>query len=88
MISKYLVPVEQVDAVRTEHLAFVDDLDARKLLVSAGRQDPPVGGVLILNVTDRQEALDLIAEDPYIKAGVAEYTAVGFSAGRGQVKDA
>ncbi|XVV17891.1 YciI family protein [Actinoplanes sp. CA-131856] len=87
MISKYVVPVEQVDAVRAEHLAYVDSLEARGLLASAGRQDPPVGGVLVLKVTERERALELIDEDPYVKAGVAEYTPVGYLANRGLVRD-
>ncbi|MFC3741064.1 YciI family protein [Paractinoplanes deccanensis] len=88
MISKYVVPLEQVDAVRTEHLAFVESLEQRGLLASAGRQDPPVGGVLVLKVTDRETALELIAQDPYVTAGVAEYTPVGYLANRGDLKDA
>ena len=50
MISKYLVPLEQVDEVRDAHLAFLEGLEAQNLVVTAGRQDPPAGGVVVLNV--------------------------------------
>jgi uncharacterized protein YciI len=87
MISKYLAPLDEVDKVRDQHLAFVDDLEQRGLLVSAGRQDPPVGGVILLNVTDEAQAQELIAADPYLAAGVAEYTATGWVPTRGALKD-
>jgi hypothetical protein len=55
--------------------------------VAAGRQDPPVGGVILLNVTDQAQADEIIAEDPYVKAGAAEYTALGWLPTRGALKD-
>ena len=87
MISKYLVPLAEVDALREEHLAFVDALEAKRIVVAAGRQDPPVGGVILLNVTDEAQANEIIAEDPYVKAGAAEYTALGWLPTRGALKD-
>ena len=87
MISKYLVPLEQVDAVREAHMAYLEGLEAQNLVVAAGRQDPPVGGIILFNVTDEARARELIAEDPYVKQGVAEYTATGWLPTRGALKD-
>ncbi|MBU2670036.1 hypothetical protein KOI35_41680 [Actinoplanes bogorensis] len=87
MISKYLVPVEQVDAVRDAHLAFLEGLEAQNLVVTAGRQDPPVGGVVLLNVEDEGRAREIIAQDPYVLSKVAEYTATGWIPARGALKD-
>jgi len=87
MISNYLKPLDEVDAVREDHLSFLSGLEQRGLVVSAGRQDPPVGGVIIFNVDSEAEAQQLIAEDPYVKAGVAAYTATGFKPSRGILAD-
>ena len=87
MISKYLASLDDVDKVRDEHLAYLDTLEERGLLVAAGRQDPPVGGVVLLNVDDEAEARELIAGDPYVRRGVAEYTATGWRPSRGALKD-
>ncbi|MET0415823.1 MAG: YciI family protein [Actinoplanes sp.] len=87
MISKYLAPLDEVDKLRDEHLAFVDALEAQRLVVAAGRQDPPVGGVILLNVTDEARAREIISEDPYVRSGVAEYTALGWRPTRGALKD-
>ena len=83
MISKYLVSLAEVDLLRDEHLEFISDLEQRGLVVSAGRQDPPVGGVILLDVDTEVQAQELIANDPYVLRGVAEYTATGWKPTRG-----
>ena len=87
MISTYLRPLDEVDGARDEHLAFLAGLEARGLVVSAGRQDPPNGGVIIFGVDTEAEALELIAEDPYVKMGLASYQATGWQPTRGALAD-
>ncbi|GAB2579848.1 hypothetical protein Aab01nite_55950 [Paractinoplanes abujensis] len=87
MISKYLVPLAEVDAVREAHLAFLEGLEAQNLVVTAGRQDPPVGGVVVLDVDDEARAREIISQDPYVVRGVAEYSATGWVPTRGALKD-
>ncbi len=87
MISKYLAPLDEVDRARDEHLAFIAGLEERGLVVSAGRQDPAVGGVVLLAVDTEAEARELIAEDPYVLRGLAEYTATGWTPSRGVLAD-
>lgn len=87
MISKYLVPLDEVDKVRGEHRAFLDSLLERGLLVTAGRQQPPAGGVVVLNVDDEAQARELISTDPYVRSGVAEYTAIGWQPAVGALVD-
>jgi uncharacterized protein YciI len=83
MISTYLVPLAEIDQIREAHWAFLDALEERGLVVSAGRQDPPVGGVVILDVASAEEAVATMAEDPFVKANAAEYKPVGFTPARG-----
>jgi uncharacterized protein YciI len=83
MISKYLKPLAEVDAAREDHLTFVAQLEERGFSVTAGRQDPAVGGVILLDVDTEAEAQALIAEDPYVQRGLAEYTATGWHPTRG-----
>ncbi|MGK5679983.1 YciI family protein [Actinoplanes sp. URMC 104] len=87
MISKYLAPIEQVDEARDAHLAYLDGLEAQGLVVTAGRQNAPTGGVVLLNVDDEARARELIAQDPYVLRGVAEYSAIGWTPSRGALKD-
>ena len=87
MISTYLVPLDEVDRLRDQHLAFLDTLEQRGLVISAGRQDPPAGGVVLLDVATEAEAFEVMALDPYALAGAAEYRATGFTPSRGILKD-
>ena len=87
MISKYLVPLEQVDAVRDAHMAYLEGLEAQHLVPAAGRKEAADGGIILLNVADEARAQELIADDPYVRQGVAEYTAIGWNITRGVLKD-
>jgi uncharacterized protein YciI len=87
MISTYLAPLAEVDAARDAHLAFLGGLEARGLVVAAGRQDPPQGGVVLLGVDSEAEAQELIAQDPYVQRGLAEYRAIGWQPSRGALAD-
>jgi uncharacterized protein YciI len=83
MISTYLAPLDEVDKAREDHLAFIAGLEERGLVVSAGRQEPPVGGVILFDVDSEQEAQELIAQDPYVQRGLAEYKPTGWKPTRG-----
>jgi uncharacterized protein YciI len=87
MISKYLVPLDEVDKLRADHSAFLDDLTQRGLLVTAGRQDPPAGGVVLLDVEDEAAAREAMSTDPYVTTGAAEYTAIGWRPTIGALAD-
>ena len=83
MISTYLAPLDEVDEAREDHMAFIAGLEERGLVVSAGRQDPAVGGVILFDVDSEREAQELIAQDPYVVRGLAEYKATGWKPTRG-----
>jgi uncharacterized protein YciI len=87
MISKYLKPLDEVNRVRDDHYAFLDGLEEQGLVLLAGRQDPPVGGVILIDVDSKERAIEIFAGDPYVTAGVAEYTATGWNPGRGSLKE-
>jgi uncharacterized protein YciI len=83
MISTYIAPLDQVDEARDAHLAYLDGLERKGLVVTAGRQDPPVGGVILFDVDTEAEARELIAEDPYVTRGLARYEPTGWKPTRG-----
>jgi uncharacterized protein YciI len=87
MISKYLKPLDEVDAARADHVNFLSGLEDRGLVVSAGRQDPATGGVVLFDVDTEAEALTLIADDPYVLRGLAAYEPIGWKPSRGVLAD-
>jgi uncharacterized protein YciI len=87
MISTYRAPLAEVDTARDDHMRFLDELEQRGLVVSAGRQNPPIGGVVLLNVDTEDQARALLADDPYVLRGLADYEAKGWTPTRGVLRD-
>jgi uncharacterized protein YciI len=83
MISTYTRPLAEVDAARAEHQAFMDELDAAGHVVGAGRQEPAVGGIVLLRADSADAAQALMDGDPYVLRGLAEYRAVTWQVSRG-----
>ncbi|OKH79600.1 hypothetical protein EB73_35530 [Mycobacterium sp. SWH-M3] len=77
-ISTYTKPLEDVDTTRTRHLDWIArQYDSGKLLVS-GRQNPAVGGVIVGRAASIDAFRDLLADDPFVRSGLAEYRIVEF----------
>ena len=71
--SRYTRPMDEVDGLRDEHLAWISGhVDAGRVL-AAGRQNPPVGGVILMSGVAPTEVAAFFAQDPYVVGGVAEY---------------
>jgi uncharacterized protein YciI len=87
MISKYLVSLDEVAKVRDEHLAFLEGLVEQGVVVAAGRQNPPVGGMVLLDVADEERAFEVISRDPYVLKDVAEYSSIGWQPTVGVLAD-
>lgn len=83
MISTYTAPLDQVDAARAAHMEWLSGLEDRGLVVAAGRQDPPIGGIVLLATDSADEAAALMADDPYVLRGLATYRATGWQPTRG-----
>ncbi|MBU3673887.1 MAG: GTP cyclohydrolase [Solirubrobacteraceae bacterium] len=82
VLGSYTAPIEEVDRHRERHLGFVRGLVDEGRVLAAGRRDPADGSVLLFAGDDPEDALALLAEDPYALAGLVTYEAVAsFSPG-------
>ena len=78
-IVRYRSPLEQVLQHIDEHRAYLRDLERQGLLLASGPLEPRNGGALLLNIPDDKDttirlALDRIRDnDPFVKAGIAQY---------------
>jgi uncharacterized protein YciI len=82
-ISEYKKPLDEVDAHREAHLAFLAELNERGVILVSGRRVPPVGGVVVIDAEDLEAAKAIMAEDPFAKAGVAVYEPYEFTPSAG-----
>src|SRR6266571_2112670 len=81
VLMHYSQPLEAVDRVRPEHVRYLESWAGRGIIQAWARRDPPTGGVLVAAAPDRATLERVIAEDPYVKAGVARAEIVEFAAG-------
>jgi uncharacterized protein YciI len=75
-IVRYRRPLEEVLVHVDAHRAYLRELHARGILLTSGPLDPRNGGALLLRIPDIDvnATLDRIRdEDPFTRAGVAQY---------------
>ncbi|MFE0459988.1 YciI family protein [Kitasatospora sp. NPDC058965] len=76
----YTAPLDRIDALLPEHVAWLERQYAAGTLLASGRRVPRTGGVLLARAADRAALDALLAEDVFHRAGVAEYQVVEFTA--------
>ncbi|MGW7412209.1 YciI family protein [Streptomyces sp. NPDC054863] len=76
----YTAPVEQVDALMTEHVAWLDAQYAAGVFLASGRKQPRDGGVILAVAESRAQIEALAASDPFTVGGVCAYRVTEFVA--------
>jgi uncharacterized protein YciI len=79
VLMHYSQPLEAVDRIRAEHVRHVEGWAGRGVFRAWARRNPPSGGVLVAAAPDRATVERVVAEDPYVKAGVATPEIVEFN---------
>ena len=74
----YTAPLAEVEKVTADHRAWLDQHFQSGLFITSGPQDPRTGGLILARGESREQLLDLMQQDPFAKAGVADYTIVAF----------
>lgn len=76
----YIAPLDEVDRVRDEHMAWIAAQYADGAFVVSGPKVPRTGGIIIAKGMPR-DALDaIVASDPFTREGVATYDVTEFAA--------
>ncbi|WP_371613134.1 YciI family protein [Streptomyces clavifer] len=76
----YTAPVERVDALMAEHVAWLDAHYAAGVFIASGRKNPRDGGVIIAVGDDRARIEEVAAADPFAAHGVCAYRITEFLA--------
>lgn len=76
----YICELDQIDAARDAHIAFLDAHYASGHFICSGPKDPRTGGVIIAMAPTKDEIETLITKDPFHQQGLAEYTITQFNA--------
>lgn len=86
VLMHYEKPLQEVDAVRAEHVDYLERQAAQGAILAWGRRDPPVGGLFIAAAPDRATLEAALSEDPYVTSGVARPEIVEFRPGNIRLK--
>lgn len=65
IIARYKVPLEIILKDIHLHRDFLNRLVEQGILVTAGRQEPYIGGIAIARHVTKEELIELFKEDPY-----------------------
>jgi len=78
LVVNYTAPLERIDELRPAHVAYLQEHYADGTFLVSGRQRPPAGGVIVAADADRAEVERIVATDPYVTEGAADYTIIEF----------
>jgi uncharacterized protein YciI len=78
LLLTYTRPLEEVDALMREHMAWLRRHYAAGRFVVSGRRIPRTGGVILARGDDREEIEEIAASDPFVAGGVATCEVVQF----------
>ncbi|MGW2178207.1 YciI family protein [Streptomyces sp. NPDC001732] len=76
----YTAPVERVDALLQDHVAWLDTYYAAGVFIASGRKNPRDGGVILAVGDDRARIERITSEDPFVTGGVCAYRVTEFVA--------
>src|SRR5882672_1241059 len=79
VLVHYTAPLAAVDAIRPAHMEHLERYAREGVFHGWARRDPPTGGVLVAAAADRATLEAIVAEDPYVRGGVARVEIVAFS---------
>jgi uncharacterized protein YciI len=78
LLLSYVRPLDEVDALMKQHMAWLREHYASGRFVVSGRQVPRTGGVILARGDDRDEIEAIAAADPFVAAGVATSEVIQF----------
>ncbi len=73
LLGRYLKPVDEVGVYLDAHRAWVREDAELGVFIAAGREVPLQGGLLVAVGVTREAVNAIIAKDPFIMGGAAEY---------------
>ncbi|TCN70743.1 YciI family protein [Acetobacteroides hydrogenigenes] len=74
----YKVPTSVVDEHLAQHVEFLKEQYGKGNFLASGRKVPRTGGIILSNVSSKEELEQIIAQDPFNQNGVADYEIVEF----------
>jgi uncharacterized protein YciI len=78
ILLNYIKPLSEVDRFVPQHIEFLDRYYASGHFQISGRKEPRTGGVILSTAATREEIDNIIEQDPFHRARIAEYEIIEF----------
>lgn len=75
----YLRPLDELDAIMSQHVVWLKKHYESGLFIASGRQVPRKGGVILARSGNRADLDAILAQDPFVKSGCARADVVEFT---------
>lgn len=76
----YLKPVQEIDALMHDHVAWLKKGYDEGLFIASGRRVPRTGGVILARSGNEQALRAALARDPFVIHGAARCDVIEFTA--------
>ncbi len=75
---RYQKPLDQVEAFLEAHRNFLNTYYDQGVFLASGPKNPRDGGMIIA-LLSKEQAQEIIAQDPFYKEGIAAYKVIEFN---------
>jgi len=74
----YKAPLSEVDLCIEAHMLYLEKFYDSGTFIASGRKIPRTGGVILINADNRAQVEQVIQQDPFYIADVADYEITQF----------
>lgn len=74
----YKKPIHEVDRYLAEHRAFLARGYERDFFIASGPTNPRTGGIILSQLTNREQLISILQNDPFIVHDIADYELIEF----------
>lgn len=74
----YTAELSEVDKCIDSHIAFLQKYYAENVFIMSGRKEPRDGGIILVDAKSKDHVWNIIHEDPFYVAEVANYEVIEF----------
>lgn len=75
----FIKPLSVVERAMDAHNAYLDQHYADGTFICSGGKVPRTGGIILCTCNSKQEAMDIMKQDPFYKEDIARYELLEFA---------
>lgn len=74
----YTKGIEVVEKYLEAHIEYLKEQYKQNNFIASGRKNPRVGGIILSNLSDKNKLNDILEQDPFKQAKIANYDVIEF----------